>query len=244
MRKTAIALLALGLVAVMTAPAFAASFWSETFSYADGGIVTVSGGLWALHSGTVTDVQVVNGEARLLPANANDNNRSFIARDALATTYAAFKMRVGPIVPTTAAYFAHFKDSGTFNFAARVWVQPNGTTQFNLGISSASTTVTYWATPLDLGTNYNVAIKWDGTAGTATLWVNPVNEGSASIVPTPLGTLPSTWAISAFALRQANNYGEVFVDNLGVGDTFTDAFIAGPTPVEGTTWGKLKALYR
>ena len=50
--------------------------------------------------------------------------------------------------------------------------------------------------------------------------------------------------VTAFALRQSTFTDKIYVDNVGVGDSFTDAFTAGPTPVEGTTWGKLKALYR
>ncbi len=88
MRKTAIALLALGLAATLVSPAMAISFWSETFSYPDGGLAAGSGGNWAIHSGTGTDIQVASGVAVGDMATTPDDNRTFPAQDSLAKTYA------------------------------------------------------------------------------------------------------------------------------------------------------------
>jgi hypothetical protein len=243
MRKIAIALLALGLFAASTASA--ASFWSETFTYANGGLVAVSGGNWTNHSGTGTDIQVVNGEAVVNSANAPDDNRTFTAQPSGSTTYACFRMKIALTAAPAAAgaYFCNFKDTGTFNFQARVFVGPDGTstTSYKLGINASGNTPTYWATPLVTGTYYTVAIRYNASTNSATLWVDPQSEASTSVTQTTGGT--TVYVPSAFALRQASGYGVATVDNIQVGDNFGD-LCPNPTPTSSQTWGQLKSLYR
>jgi len=242
MRKTVIALVALGLVVASSAGA--ASFWAESFNYPDGGLVAVSGGNWIGHStSTATnyiDVQVVSGEAVLTGANAQDDSRLFPAQSATATTYAAFVVKVVGTGTSGTVYFAHFKNTGT-SFCAQTYAILTGATTFNLGISSTSTLSATWPTPLTKGVYYNVVTRYNATTGISTLWVDPVDQNSTSIssVVGYTGTL-----VTAFALRQATFADKIHVDKIGVGDSFIDAFLAGPTPVAGTTWGKLKNLYR
>src|ERR1035437_3244526 len=53
----------------------AALLLNDTFSYPDGPLVTVSGGLWAHHSGSANEVMVTSGRVYLDAANTEDVNR-------------------------------------------------------------------------------------------------------------------------------------------------------------------------
>jgi len=249
MRKTAIAFLALGLSALSFTPASAIVFWSETFSYANGNLAVtpnVSGTNWTSHSGTSgVDIQVNGGVAVGNMAAAYDDNRTFTAQDSTATTYACFRVMIPAIVgaPRT-NYFAHFKDTGTFNFASRVFVAPQGTT-FSFGLAVYSGTMqVQWPTALNYDQWYTVAIKYDGAGDAADLWVDPVTEGSPKISATASG---ASHFVSAFALRQSSTgTGTVWtfnVDNIMVGTTFDD-LCPNPTPTRQSTWGHVKSIYR
>ncbi len=256
--KKAVTLLfaVVALVLVSAVPALAVSLLSETFdAYNTGGLVAMAGGNWASHSGTIpTDIQVLAaGKGKYVKgdmAATADDNRTFAQQDSSAKTYACFRVRIPSIAsgaPRT-TYFAHFKDTGTFNFAARVFVAPSGTT-FSFGLSVAATAMSVqWATALNYDQWYTVAISYNGATGTdrAELWVDPVNEASTKITATATGI--TSIFVSSFALRQSNaGSGTLWkwdVDDIGVGTTFADACTSGPTPTRTTTWGRVKSIYR
>jgi hypothetical protein len=247
MRKTAIAFLALGLSAALFTPASAIVHWSETFAYADGGLVAGSGGNWATHSGTGTDIQVAAGVAVGDMAAAPDDNRTFAAQDTTAATYACFRVMIPSIVgaPRT-NYFAHLKDGTTTNFVCRVFVAPQGST-FSFGLSLFSGTMAVqWPTALNYDQWYTIAIKYDPTPAldVCELWVDPVDESSAKI--TTSAVAPS-FLVSAFAMRQSSTgTGTVWkynVDNIMVGSDFLD-LCPNPTPTRNSTWGQVKSIYR
>jgi hypothetical protein len=257
MRKTATTLLVAALTAILVTPALAVSLLSEPFIYADGNLVPNGG--WATHSGTGTDIQVVSGTAVGNNANAPDDNRTFTAQAANAKVYGCLTITIPtPAAPPDTNYIAHFKDTGTSNFWARVWVGASGNT-FTFGLSAGSCACNtncvpvFWATPLLYDTPYRVAISYDGATGNAELWVDPLNESSLKITATG-GAAPPPQPLSSFALRQSSspptacpggnfNWSYV-VDNLGVGTTFDDACATGQTPTERSTWGSLKSIYR
>jgi hypothetical protein len=244
MRKTAIALLALGLIAAAVVPAGASSLLSETFTYANGNITTTSGGNWTAHSGAGSvPVQVTGGQAVLVQGagSREDVNRTFAAQGTTGKTYACFQVTVpNPGAAVVTSYFAHFKDSGTSNFAGRVFVVASGST-FTFALASTSgTPVATWATALTFGVQYTVAVSYDAANGTAKLWVNPTSEGSTSITDATGATGTN---VSSFALRQTTGNTSQSVDNLQVGTTFDDT-CPNPTPTRGSTWGQVKTLYR
>ena len=247
MRKSAITLLALGLASTLfaVAPASAVNLLSETFTYPNGGLVPNGG--WATHSGTGTDIQVVSGAANGDMANAPDDNRSFAAQTATAKTYMCFKVTVpDPGGVPRPNYFIHLKDATTTNFFGRVFVAPQGAT-FSFGLSvSASTLQSQWATALNYGQSYFVVVSYDAAAGSAELWVDPGSELSPKITAAG-GTVGGV--ISSAAMRQSNagTGGVLFkyvVDDLGVGTTFSDACVSGPTDTKSSSWGRIKTLYR
>lgn len=257
MRKAAITVLVAALTAILVTPALAVQLLSEAFTYANGNLVPNGG--WATHSGTGTDIQVVGGTAVGLNTNAPDDNRTFAVQGVSAKVYGCLTITIPtPTAPPDTNYIAHFKDTGTQNFWARVWVGASGNT-FTFGLSAGSCACNancvpvFWATPLAYDTPYRVAISYDGATGNAELWVNPLNESSTKITATG-GASPLTTGISSFALRQSSsaptscpagnfNWGYV-VDDLGVGTTFDEACALGPTPAERSTWGSLKSIYR
>ena len=266
MRKTAIALLVLGLAAILAAPASAVSFWSETFSYSNGNLAvspSVSGGNWTNHStGTSapTDIQVVSGTAKGDMSQQPDDNRTFTARGTGDSTYACMVVRIPSpsTTPVVNNYFAHFKDTGTINFLGRVFVLPvtgaPGNFTFGVSVSSVNTTVppVSWGTALNFDQDYVVVVQYNAAAGRAKLWVDPINEGSTSITSNTSSSTITPIAISAFALRQSSSGSPAsgssswtfVVDNLGVGTSFDDACTGGPTPARSESWGRLKVLYR
>lgn len=245
MRKTAIALLALGLTAAVAAsPAGAVSLMTETFTYPNGDLTTQSGGNWAAHSGAATlPVQVTGGQAVLAQGagTREDVNRSFAAQTATSTTYACFLVTVpNPGVAVTTTYFAHFKDTGTSNFAGRVFVVASGA-GFTFGLSATSSTVgATWPVTLNYGQQYTVAVSYDASAGSAQMWVDPTSSASASV--TAIGGATGT-VVSSFALRQAAGNTSQSIDNIQVGTSFDDT-CPSPTPAHNTTWGRVKTLYR
>ena len=264
MRKTAIAILALGLASLaLTAPALAVVLVSEGFPYANGGLVANSGGNWTNHSGAGTDITMVSGRAVVNMANAPDDNRTFTAQSATTPIYTCFEVTVpDPGGIPRLAYFEHLKDTGTTNFVTRVYVAPldfvappdSGWT-FALSHSSTSATVgvVHWSTTsLVYGQNYRIVTKYDPATTSSKMWVDPVGEGSTSVSQT--GTAANV--MSAVALRQSNSSGTMppgtplgntnvtaSVDNLGVGTTFDDA-CGQITPTRGVTWGQVKTIYR
>lgn len=266
MRKTATLLSVLGLVAVfVAAPAWAINLMSDNFTYSDGNLAiapNVSGGNWLNHSGsgpTAVDIQVVSGTAQGNMVNAPDDNRTFAAQSLSAKTYACFTVKI-PAQATTLAgpnYFAHFKDTGTSNFPGRVYVMPLGTTfTFGVSLSSANALsfVIPWTAALNFDQTYHVVVDYDAAAGTADLWVDPLNELSPKVTSNTSSSAITPIAVSAFALRQSSaqistnpatgvpNWKYV-VDDLGVGTTFTDA-CNGVVAVQQSNWTDMKSLYR
>jgi hypothetical protein len=248
MKKTATTLLAIGsLAALLATQASAASLLSETFTYPNGNL-TPNGG-WAIHSGSGIDIQVASGAAAGDMAQGPDDNRTFAAQSGVKVYYCFTATIADPGGSPSANYFIHLKDSGTSNFAARVFVVPQGATySFGLAVAQATFQV-QWPTALAYGQPYQVVVMYDPTtpAPTAKLWVAPNAEADPSIICTG----GSAQSISSIALRQSNTVTpagskiwKYTVDDIGVGLSFSDACIAGPTPTRGATWGSIKTIYR
>jgi len=157
-------------------------------------------------------------------------------------------------------YFAMLKDGGTSIFVSRVYVVGSGA-GFTFAISHSSTSATVgctvWPATLTPGTKYNVVINYDPVGKTSKLWVNPVNELSASVTDTNAGA--TAVAVQGFGLRESTTASTfpagnvpagatnitVSVDNLGVGTTFADACQQyQSTPTSRSTWGAVKSIYR
>ncbi len=259
MRKTAIALLALCLAAIVAAPAMATVLLSETFTYADGNLAPNGG--WATFSGAATDVQVLSGRAVGVGLNANDDHVFFPVQPLTSKTYACFTVKIPAVAAAPKPiYFLALKDGGTAAFVSRVYVLPiSGGFTFGLSHSSTSATVgvvAWSASTLNYDQDYNVVINYDPVAKSSTMWVDPVNELSPSVSITNAAV--AALAVQTVMLRQSataatlpaspayvgtDNWG-FSVDNLGVGTSYIDACTAGTIAVTPSTWTNMKALYR
>lgn len=258
MRKTAIALLVLGLTAVMVSPALAGSLLSEGFTYPDGNLAGNGG--WTTFSGAITDVQVTSGRAVGFGPNANDDHTAFAAQATTVKTYACFKVRIPAVAAAPKPiYFFALKDAGTANFVSRVYVLALSGGGWTFGLSHSSTSATVgvvpWGSALSYDTDYTIAINYDPVAKSSTMWVDPVNEASTSVSITN-AAIPAN-AISTVALRQSATSATLpaspsyagtadwgfSVDDISVGTTFDDA-CPGVTPTNTSTWGRVKTIYR
>ena len=246
MKKVTLLVAAALLAAV---PAFGAQLLNETFSYANGSITAVSAGLWANHSGTPLQMQIVGGEVELVETGAlsEDANRAHAA--AQGKVYACLEARLTSTnVPAFDNYFAHFRTSANpFNFRSRVFVAPfpaAAPTGFTFGLaatSSGTTPTVPWGVGLNFGQTYRIVHSYDPADGSTQLWVNPVSEASASITSAAAAAAGET--IDSYAFRQSSGNWTLRVDNLTVGETFSEV-CDGATPASSSSWGRLKTLYR
>ena len=216
----------------------------EDFSHPDGNLVGQTptpgpGATWAAHSsGGTNPIQVTSGAAVLQQASGGreDANTSFPTQSATATTYMRFDFSLpsGQTVDPDAngLYFAHLKDSGSA-FRARVGVlTPTDGGDYKLAINASGSMLvdgTLWPTELSFDTTYTLVASYDAATGEADLWLDPVDESSASISNSAGGATGTL--IEAFALRQSNDYtGSQIIDNVCVATSFGDALDCVPEP--------------
>lgn len=237
--------LAGALLLCLATSASAAALLTETFSYSDGDLTAgngggpvggdVSGGLWVNHSGTGSYIQVVGGQVFLEQGSGSreDANRAFAARGASDVTWAGFKLKVssGAISLGAGDYFAHLRSTADFVYPARVHVAgPGAGGDYRLGIqiTSGGPAIVFWPADLSFDTYYNVVTKYDAGAGTATLFINPVTDGSAHVTSSggAVGDLVNT-----YALRQGSgNTCEQVIDDLVVGESLADLDVLNLVP--------------
>lgn len=219
--------------AVQTASA--TQYYSESFTYSDGSLTSVSGGLWTAHSGAGSNpVPVSSGTVVLTSGSGSreDVNRAFTTLASGESRYASFKLIVPSTssVPAGGEYFASFLQST--NFRARVWLLQPVTSGFRLGVSDSGTAPTgasVWASDLSFDTPYQIVIRYSFD-GTTRMWVSPASEASTFVSAT--GT--ANTAITGFALRQGTNACSQIIDDVCTSDTFSDVInCGGPPPVTG-----------
>jgi hypothetical protein len=209
----------------------------EPFDYPDGPLTGRAG--WVTHSGVTGQVRVVGGTAQASHLlNSEDVNVPFAARPANAKTYASFKLKMLSYT-SGSDYFLHFKDTGTLNFRARVFVSPPTATGYRIGIAASSGGVSPtvdWPSDLDLNRTYRIVIAWDAGSGTADLWVDPVSESSSRVTSGPFGTAVGP-SISAVAIREGSAaQATMQLDDLTVGASFLDAIPLSAVP-SMSAWG-------
>jgi len=197
--------------------------FTETFTYANGSLL--GNGNWENHSGTEGDILVDSGRAivQLNGASSEDINLPFTP--VTGSVFFGFDMTVqdpgNPISGTDNEYFAHFKDDSVGFFGRVDIVEPSGSGDFTLGIStSTSAAQATWATDLVYGTTYRITVKYDQIENIAALWINANSETDTSISGVDGPNNEET--IFSFALRQsASANGEtVLIDNLRITQTF------------------------
>jgi endonuclease/exonuclease/phosphatase family metal-dependent hydrolase len=220
----------------------AALLLNDSFSYPDGSLVAVSGGVWAHHSGSAGEVAVASGRVLLSQANTEDVNaplagQPYASSGTTNVFYASFTVKFTTLPSSGGTYFAHFKDSGT-TFRARIWALTSGAQsgKFRLGISSASSSAASITnlTDLSLTTNYTVVTRFvnSNSVTTSQLWIDPTAETDPSISITES---TSGFTVVSYALRENTGEGALSLDNLLVGTSFADVYSSGSGQVPTIT---------
>ena len=199
----------------------------DGFTYADGPIIRVSGGLWRNHSGTMG--QMINGGGRLSVLATQAEDASASLRESYTTNsgaklYAKFTLNVSTL-PTSeyGNYFAHFKDNTATGFTTRILTQTHDAAPgaFRLAIlnrTSNPTNATQLPVDLNPGTDYVVVSRYDTATGISTLWLNPASESDTSVSG---GDGPIFLTISTYAFRESPDFGQVNIDDLKVATSFS-----------------------
>jgi endonuclease/exonuclease/phosphatase family metal-dependent hydrolase len=212
----------------------AALLLSDSFSYPDGSLVTVSGGVWVHHSGSVGEVAVASGRVYLSEANTEDVNASLAGQPyaSSGTTnvfYASFTVKFTTLPSSGGTYFAHFKNSSS-TFRARIWALTGGAEsgKFRLGISSIDSSAASVTNTTDLSRNQDYIVVTrlvnSNSVTTSQLWINPTAESDPSVSITES---TSGFTVVSYALRENTGEGALNLDNLRVGTSFADVFTSG-----------------
>lgn len=205
----------------------------DSFGYANGLTTFVSSnafssGLWTNYSGA-NDSTINNGRLEVFGTRAGDIYRPYTNILSSTVAYASFIVNSTNVLTATSNYFAHFTVN-TSTFRSRVWAAPGvAPNSWRLGITAGASTGVPRTIPLDLATNvdYQVVISYDTVNFLGTLWIDPVDPSDAKALSIDSVTAAT---LGFFSFRQSNPNQNVRVDDLYVGNSFTDVVFGTPKP--------------
>ncbi|MCF6279903.1 MAG: T9SS type A sorting domain-containing protein [Flavobacteriaceae bacterium] len=231
------------LTLLISVVSFGQTIITENFDYGAvaGDLVAQSGGIWASHSGSTavgyatTSLTMasypssgVGGSATIVGSNSQDVNRTFTSVTT-GNIYASTLVNLST-VSAGGNYFYHFRDAGG-GFFGRAYARDDGTGKILFGVREGGGTIVYGTTPFDLNTTYLLVLKYDLTAGAASIYV------LSAVVGTEPGTTEATSAdgtdatsIAAIALRQSGGIPTCTVDGIRVATTWTDLMVESTSP--------------
>lgn len=216
---------------------------NATFTNDVGRLDLGSGSFWKVRGGTSPAIFVPSGQAQVASYTAA-TPQSLIAplvggpyltgHDAII--YTSFKA-TWTALPSDSGTMVSLYDpnsSGTVGLVARVvTVITNASTPvasgfFRVGVGNGegtAGTTNYIDFPQDLsvGTTYTVATRYVVDAAKTTLWINPANENSPSVIATDVHTARSIYDIG---LRQGTDTGPVLIDDLKVTVVTRPSFVS------------------
>lgn len=224
----------------------------EPFDYSDGPLVTVSGGVWAHHSGSITgEVNVVSSRVFLTQTETEDVSVLLPGQPYSAATntllYAGFTLNVAQTPSGDGDVFAHFKAAGTSGAQrGKVFVTTNGAApgSYRVGVASAASAPSA-IVPADLSfdTDYTFLLRYTPSNAACALWLNPVGEDLPTVQAFDSS---STISVAAFALRQSLSSGDgmggLLLDHLNVGTTFGAVLTNLPAPLPPFLIGQSQSL--
>jgi len=243
MKKFYFLLLTLLTLLTTVSISFGQTIITENFDYGAvaGGLVAQSGGIWAQHSGSTavgyatTSLTMtgypssgVGGSATIVGSNSQDVNRTFTSVTT-GNVYASTLVNLSA-VSASGNYFYHFRDASG-GFFGRVYAKDDGTGKILFGVREGGGTIVYGTTLFDLNTTYLLVLKYDLTAGAASIYV------LSAVTGTEPGTTEATsvdgtnaTSIAAIALRQSGGIPTCTVDGIRVATTWTDLMVESTSP--------------
>ena len=140
--------------------------------------------------------------------------------------YARFLMNVTDYANVTAdgtqTYFAVLTDGDGSTFKSRLFIKKVGT-QYQLGLTSGTTTTNYAANLFNVGDVVCVVLGYDFASNTLKAWFNPTLASFTSATPADLTDSPTTpiATLGGFLLRQdsATSTPTITVDELKITTT-------------------------
>src|SRR5882762_9381402 len=221
------AILAAIVLASNLAGANASIILSDTFSYPDGDLTAVSGGLWVAHSGAGGNpIKVRNGQAvfQEISASAEDLHMDLpqtYGTNSGFTLYSSYKLTALALPTLQGTYITHYRDTNSgaaTGFGARVWISSTNVSagtataegKFRIGIANGSAGgAGSGQLDMDLDTNvtYTVVTRFDLATGTATLWINPNLESDPGVTATDVatnGSVINAINVVSYCLRQGS----------------------------------------
>jgi hypothetical protein len=200
----------------------------DDFSYPNGLITINSSGLWVRHSGTGNDSFVRNGRLEVFSSRADDVNRPFTNSPA-AVVYASFVVNMTNLPNVAGNYFGHFNSST--NQRCKLFAltgTDSAPNSWRLGLSAAANSPgVIFAFDLATNVDYRLVVSFDTNAGSGILWIDPSSPGDPNVVTADI-TFPAV--ATGFSFRQSSSggsAGSILVDDLIVGNSFTDAVPTG-----------------
>jgi hypothetical protein len=230
-------------------------FYDDFSAYADGTSLSFVGDAnntgWRKHDTAAGVYQLVvsNQQAQVCLTITNSEDVSAPLTNSLGgsnvvTTSSGTILYVGckvtqTVLPTAnGEYFMHLKDGTSSNFVCRLFASTvnAATGKFRLGLSNKSATPpnVQFPTDLDLGTTYNVVMRYKVGVGVSTLWVNPTSINDSSVTATD--AVSPAIDVAAIAFRETGSgsssaaAGSQAVDNLAVSTSFSDVVALTPLP--------------
>ena len=227
-------------LALAGATATQAQLLTDSFSYSDGDITTVSGGNWVAYGpDTTTKFQVSNGAAIINQGDTTSGRQD--VSQAIGGTFSTTGNTVAYVgfdatwsaLPTNTdgSYFAVFSNStsSTTSLFGRIGADIDGAAagKFRITVANANWSIANsmeFQQDLSLNTTYHVVVRYDLIAKQTTLWVNPASSASTSVTATDaVGTQAD---LTAFDLREGVSGttgapGVIALDNLAIGTSFS-----------------------
>jgi hypothetical protein len=191
----------------------------DSFSYANGSLLTNSGFLWANRSGIFGECQVTNGQLQITAEQSEDVVGSLIGAPYSTgfgtVLYAAFKARFLTLPNSNPDYFAHFANGTILRGRIYPFIPTNAPFGiFHLAVGNMTDSAEL---QIDLTTNvsYTLITRYEIDTGTTTLWVNPTDETDSGATATDVQS-PAT--ISEYGFRQTSGFDStILIDDLRVG---------------------------
>jgi len=215
---------------------------SETFDYGStpGALLSTTGTLWSNVSAPATNaIQYVTsplsmtnypasgtGGAATLTTSGEDDKIIFSSTGVTSgTVYASALVNIS--AAQTGDYFLLISDGGSTNFYARVYAKTNDASTFYFGFARQST-ASYTTNTYSYGQTYLLVIKYDFTAGAASLYISDAVASTEPASPT-LGAFTDGNAptkLGGIGLRQGSGSASatVTVDGIRVAQDWTSLF--------------------